>query len=758
MNRRVLSAIVLGLALFGATAWAEPALADRRVALIIGNSTYQNAPVLPNPAKDAKAIAAMFTKAGYDVVSAQYDLGNLDFKRAIRQFEDAAADADIAVIYYAGHGLEIHGTNYLIPVDAKLKSDRDADDEAITLDRLSQSIDGVKKLRVIILDACRDNPFGRMMKKERTAALRGVNPGLGAVEVTGTNTLVAYAARAGSEAEDGEGEHSPFALALINNLFVPGLDIRLAFGRVRDEVLKKTGNRQEPYVYGSLGAGTVALVAAPAIQPAVAADDLQGAKSDYGLVEKIGTKGAWEVFLTQHPSGFYSDLARQQIAKLNAEQNTSVKGTPAPTLASLESPAPPAQPPSPSTEEQRSWEKIKDSSNEADYKDFIKKFPTSVLANIAQSHIDAIDRAAQEAAAKAKAAMEAAAEAQRQAEAKKKADDAARQKAEQEAALAKAQEAAKVAEAARAQAEREAAAKRDEEARQKALADAAKAQQEAAAAAARQKADQEAALKAQQDADRKKAAQEAALAKAQQEAQAAEQARQVAEREAALKRQEEAQKAALADAARKQEAACNDEQSRLSALQTAGKQAKDDLTKLSQTLTCERLRPLVTAALDKASAPDVNTSDQIRAAQQQLTRLGCFSGTVDGNLNDATTTALQHYRAALGKPSNDTQITDSLVSELKGQSARVCPLVCPPGKVSQGDACVVVEQEPKAAPAKPQQAKRQDEKPASRQQQQQQQRPRDAGLPRPVPSVRQEASGYTGGGGGGHSQPIGVGF
>src|SRR5580698_10405559 len=128
MSRVGLSAMVSALALFSATIWADPAFAERRVALIIGNSAYQNAPVLPNPSKDAKAIAAMFTKAGYEVVSAQYDLGNLDFKRAIRQFEDAAADADIAVIYYAGHGLEIHGANYLIPVDARLKSDRDADD------------------------------------------------------------------------------------------------------------------------------------------------------------------------------------------------------------------------------------------------------------------------------------------------------------------------------------------------------------------------------------------------------------------------------------------------------------------------------------------------------------------------------------------------------------------------------------------------------------------------------------------------------
>jgi uncharacterized caspase-like protein len=753
MSRLVLSAIVLALALFGATVWAEPALADRRVALIIGNSAYQNAPVLPNPAKDAKAIAAMFTKAGYDVVSAQYDVGNLDFKRAIRDFEDAASGADIAVIYYAGHGLELHGTNYLIPVDAKLKSDRDADDEALTLDRLIESVDDVKKLRVIILDACRDNPFGRTMKKERTAALRGISPGLAAVEPTATNTLIAYAARAGSQAEDGDGDHSPFALGLINNLFVPGLDIRLAFGRVRDEVLKRTGNRQEPYVYGSLGGGTVALVAAPAVQQAVvAADDPQGVKGDYGLVEKIGTKGAWQLFVTQHPTGFYSDLARQQIAKLNAEEAAASTATPQPTLASLETPKP-APAPGPSTEEMRSWDRIKDSSDEDDFRNFIKNFPTSVLANIAQTHIDAIERAVQERAAKSKAALEAAAEAQRQADAKRQADEAARRQAEQEAALAKAQAAAKAAEAARVQAERDAALKREEEQRQqKQLTEQARVQQEAAAAA--QKADQDAALKSQQEAAQRKADQEAALGKAQQAAQAAEQARQVAEREAALKRQQETQEAALTDAARKQEAACNDEQTRLTALQATGKQAKDDLTKLSQTLTCERLRPLVTAALDKASAPDVNTPDQVRAAQQQLTRLGCFTGAVDGNLSDATTTALQHYSAALGKPSGDAKVSDAVVSELTGQSSRVCPLVCPPGKVSHGDVCVVVE-EPKA-PTKPQQAKRQDEKSAPRQQP----HPQNAGLPRPVPSVRQEASsnGGGGGGGGGHSQPIGVGF
>jgi Caspase domain len=316
MNRLVLYAIAVALGLLCIPIWANAAFADRRVALVVGNSAYQNAPVLPNPAKDARAIAAMFQQVGFDVVSAQYDIKNLEFKRAIRQFEDAAADADIAVVYYAGHGIEIHGTNYLVPVDAKLASDRDAEDEAITLDRLIESVDGAKRLRVVILDACRDNPFTRTMNQQRAGAVRGISSGLGMIEPSGINTLIAYAAKAGSVAQDGNANHSPFALALLDNLFVPGLDIRLAFGRVRDEVLKKTGNQQEPFVYGSLGGANISLVPPGPSKPSEAVTDVEGEKSDYTLVERIGTKGAWEVFLHQHPAGFYSELARAHLAKL----------------------------------------------------------------------------------------------------------------------------------------------------------------------------------------------------------------------------------------------------------------------------------------------------------------------------------------------------------------------------------------------------------------------------------------------------------
>jgi Caspase domain len=302
MSRLVLSVIALFLTLV----WTDRAFAERRVALIIGNSAYQNAPILPNPGRDARGIADMFQKAGYEITTA-FNVGNLDFKSTIRKFEDTVTDADIAVIYYAGYGLNIHGTNYLIPIDAKLASDRDANDETITLEQLVESVHGAKRLRVIIIDACRDNPFARVVKAERMASFSG----LGAVEPNSIDTLIAYAAKPGTTAQDGGGDHSPFAAALIDNLFVPGLDIRLAFGRVRDEVLKKTGYMQEPFVYGSLGGGNIALVPAPS-QP-VAATDLAGEKSDYALVEKIGTKGAWQVFLKQHPTGFYADLARQQM-------------------------------------------------------------------------------------------------------------------------------------------------------------------------------------------------------------------------------------------------------------------------------------------------------------------------------------------------------------------------------------------------------------------------------------------------------------
>ncbi len=301
------------------------ARAEKRVALVIGNSAYQNASQLANPARDANAVAGLFRNAGFDVVESKLDLGNLEFKRAARDFTAIARDSDIAVIYFAGHGIEVNGTNYLLPVDAKLASDFDVEDEALSLDRMMRAIEPARRLRLVILDACRDNPFVRTM--QRSVATRNVSGGLAKVEPVTTDTLVAFATKPGSTAEDGQGDNSPFAAALVKNLAVPGRDIRIALGHVRDDVMRATGSRQEPFVAGSLGGAQLALVSGPGKPPEPTrqisvlpnpqvAEPAADPQRDYELAERVGTIDAWESFLAVHPSGFYASLARQQRDKL----------------------------------------------------------------------------------------------------------------------------------------------------------------------------------------------------------------------------------------------------------------------------------------------------------------------------------------------------------------------------------------------------------------------------------------------------------
>jgi uncharacterized caspase-like protein len=303
----------------------QPAFAAKRVALVLGNSAYQNVAPLPNPVNDSAVIAATLKDAGFDVVDSRHDLPALEMRRALRDFADSARDADIAVIYYAGHGMEVDGTNYLIPVDAKLERDSDVYDEALSLDRILVAAEPAKQLRLVILDACRDNPFAKTMKK--SLASRSVGRGLGKIEPSSPNTLIAYAAKAGSTALDGDAKNSPFTTALAKHLVTPGLDVRKAFGFVRDDVLKVTSNRQEPFVYGSLGGDDVPLVPAksaplpPTATPSAPAPNPQAeTRRDYELALQIGNKAGLEAFLAQHPDGFYASLAKLQLEKIAAEE------------------------------------------------------------------------------------------------------------------------------------------------------------------------------------------------------------------------------------------------------------------------------------------------------------------------------------------------------------------------------------------------------------------------------------------------------
>src|SRR5579863_7371921 len=297
----------------------EPALAEKRVALVVGMSKYQQVPRLTNPARDAEAMAALFKKAGFDVVNNQRDLGIADLRRVIREFSELSRDADISVVYYAGHGIEVDGTNYLVPADAKLLSDFDIEDETISLDRVLKALDPARRLKLVILDACRDNPFAKTMK--RSVASRSIGRGLAKIEPAMSDTLIAFAAKAGAVAADGDGDNSPFAAALVKYIVEPGLDLRIAFGRVRDDVLKSTGNRQEPFVYGSLGGDTMSLV--PSVAKPV--DPEAEARVDYELAAQIGTREAWDSFLASHPTGLYANLARAQNNKLSVAQQSRTK-------------------------------------------------------------------------------------------------------------------------------------------------------------------------------------------------------------------------------------------------------------------------------------------------------------------------------------------------------------------------------------------------------------------------------------------------
>jgi len=295
------------------------ALAEKRVALVMGNSAYKNVGRLANPVNDAALVGGMFKKAGFDTVDIKLDLNVVDMRKALREFGSKVRDADVAVIYYAGHGIELDGTNYLIPTDAALETDTDVLDEAFPLDRLLFAIEPAKQLRLVVLDACRDNPFAKTMK--RTVAARGIGRGLAKVEPTSPNTMIAFAAKAGSTASDGDSKNSPFATALAERLPTPGLDLGKAFRFVRDDVLKSTGNKQEPYVYGSLGGDDVSLVPAkPTTASSPQASPDSEVRRDYELALQIGTREVWSSFINRYPSGFYADLAKGQLSKILAEE------------------------------------------------------------------------------------------------------------------------------------------------------------------------------------------------------------------------------------------------------------------------------------------------------------------------------------------------------------------------------------------------------------------------------------------------------
>jgi tetratricopeptide (TPR) repeat protein len=226
-----------------------PSGSERRIALVIGNSDYRSVGPLANPRRDAAAVADTLRRSGFQTVTVINDLTRGKMVEALRSFAAASEKADWSVVYYAGHGIEIGGQNYVVPVDAGLRTDRDAQFEAVPMEQLIAATEGARKLRLLLLDACRENPFINQM--QRTVASRSIGRGLAQVEPD-AGMLVVFAAKHGQVAYDGEGGNSPFVSALLRRMQTPKLEIRKLFDLVRDDVMVATARKQQPFSYGSV--------------------------------------------------------------------------------------------------------------------------------------------------------------------------------------------------------------------------------------------------------------------------------------------------------------------------------------------------------------------------------------------------------------------------------------------------------------------------------------------------------------------------
>jgi hypothetical protein len=288
---------------------------SRRVALLIGNSAYQSVPALPNPINDAIDVGSALERLGFTVkrmTNARFD----DIRRALIDFGQQARGAEMAVVFFSGHGMETGGENWLIPVDAKLNTDLDIENETIGLKAVTRTVSNATKLGLVILDACRNNPFAAKM--QRTNITRSVDRGFTRVEPA-ENVLVAYAARDGTTASDGRGRNSPFTTALLNNLEKPGLEITFLFRNVRDEVMAATRREQQPFLYGSLSKEEIFL-RAPADGAASnrPGDDPAGAA--WAEVRNTTNIALLENFIQYYGNSFYATLGRERIEELKKRE------------------------------------------------------------------------------------------------------------------------------------------------------------------------------------------------------------------------------------------------------------------------------------------------------------------------------------------------------------------------------------------------------------------------------------------------------
>jgi uncharacterized caspase-like protein len=326
---------IIALSIAGTLVSANAANADRRVAFVVGNGAYKNVQALPNPPIDAKSMAGVLRNAGFEVVEGT-NLPRDKMTERLLEFGQKAQGADVVLFFYAGHGIAIDGINYLLPVDADIKSEMDVKlGSAINIDVTLDQTMSDAKVKLVFLDACRDNPFTAKIK---ATATRSVNVQTGLAEMkSGEGTLIAFATGPGQTALDGqEGTHSPFTRALVANITAPGVEIQQAMTKVRAQVSEETNKSQLPWGHTNL-IGSVYLnqVASPAANPVATQSNSAAVASTSGSsdvelefwrsIRESNKPEELNAYLTTYPNGRFKSLALARIASLQDGPSTTTR-------------------------------------------------------------------------------------------------------------------------------------------------------------------------------------------------------------------------------------------------------------------------------------------------------------------------------------------------------------------------------------------------------------------------------------------------
>lgn len=335
-------ALMMAFGQVGPVAAQPQKQSEKRVALVIGNGAYRFTPVLPNPPNDARDMGEVLKRLGFADVTLVLDATKTEMERAIRSFGRSLDGSNAAVVFYAGHAMQVNGRNLLLPIDAEIKREQDLNYEVVDLGLILSEVDQGKRTNIVILDACRDNPLAEALTRSMRATGRStasIGRGLGRIDGA-VGTLIAYSTKDGTVASDGTGRNSPYTKALLRHIETPGLPVEAMFKRVREAVLAETGNQQTPWEYGSLIGEfhfNLTVNVAPVVGSTGPADRealfWSSAQSSNRLEE-------YEEYLKQFPQGMFAGLARTRIVALGVTAT-------APTIAPSETQTAQTQKPSP---------------------------------------------------------------------------------------------------------------------------------------------------------------------------------------------------------------------------------------------------------------------------------------------------------------------------------------------------------------------------------------------------------------------------